>query len=131
VLLPNDGPALFRFAPQGVANLRVRLQPGAAAPTAAVIYAGKLLVLQRRIYVGHIPINYGRVTKVVNGRSESGAFLGRIVLGEMTQTKVDLQNLLPLWYRANMEPFYRRRRRTGSSSPGGRRATRTRLATAG
>jgi hypothetical protein len=107
VLLPNDGPALFRFAPQSLFAVRVRLQPGLAVPTAAVAYVGKLLVLQRRIYVGHTPINYGRTARITNARSENGAFLGRIVLSEQTQTKVDLQNLLPDWYRANMEPFIR------------------------
>jgi hypothetical protein len=105
VLLPNDGPAIFRFAPQGAANLRIRLQPGLAAPTAAVVYAGKLLVLQRRLYVGHTPIVDGRVTQVVNGRSESGAFLGRIITGQMTQTGIELQNLTPAWFRAHMRPF--------------------------
>ncbi|WP_088346315.1 MULTISPECIES: hypothetical protein [Rhodomicrobium] len=105
VILPNDGPALFRFTPQGLTAIRIRLRPGTAAPTAAVVYVGKLLVLQRRIFVGHTPINYGRTAKVVNGRSESGNFLGRIVLNESTQTSVDLQNLTPAWYRAYMEPF--------------------------
>lgn len=105
VLLPNDGPALFRFPPLSYAGIRLRLQPGSAAPTAAVVYCGKLLIMQRRLYVGHTPINYGRVTKVANGRSESGNFLGRIILNEMTATQASFSNLTPDWYRANMEPF--------------------------
>jgi hypothetical protein len=105
VLLPNDGPALFRFPPQALASIRLRLQPGSAAPTIAVLYTGKLLVLQRRIYVGHTPINYGRSTKITNARSESGNFLGRIVLNQKTETAVALTNMTPDWYRANMEPF--------------------------
>jgi hypothetical protein len=105
VLLPGDGPALFRFAPQGALAVRIRMQPGLAAPTMAVVYVGKLLVLQRRIYVGHTPINYGRKAKITNARSESGNFLGRIVLNEQTETSVDLQNLTPGWYRSEMEPF--------------------------
>jgi hypothetical protein len=107
VLLPNDSPALFRFAPQGLTSIRIRMQPGLAAPTIAALYAGKLLVLQRRIYVGHTPINYGRKAKITNARSESGNFLGRIVLNEQTETSVDLQNLTANWYRAQMEPFIR------------------------
>jgi hypothetical protein len=107
VLLPNDGPALFRFAPQGLTSIRIRMQPGLAAPTIAVVYTGRLLVLQRRIYVGHTPINYGRRAKITNARSESGNFLGRIVLSEQTETSVDLQNLTPDWYRAQLEPFIR------------------------
>jgi len=104
-LLGDDGPALFRFTPQGVTKIRLRLQPGTAAPTAAVVYCGKLLVVQRRIYVGHTPIPFGRVTQVVNGRSEAGHYLGRITTRETTETSVEMQNLTASWYRDNIEPF--------------------------
>jgi hypothetical protein len=107
VLLAGDGPALFRFPPLAYAALRLRLQPGDAAPSAAVVYAGQLLVLQRKIYVAHTPIPYGRKTKVTNARSEAGHFLGRIVLNQATATEVKLQNLTPAWYRAYLDPFIR------------------------
>jgi hypothetical protein len=107
VILPDDGPAIFRFPPQAVADLRIRMQPGDAAPEAAVVYAGKLLVLQRHIQVGHTPIVDGRMTTVVNGRSESGRFLGRIVTGQSTESVIEMANLTPDWYRANMRPFLR------------------------
>jgi hypothetical protein len=101
----NDQPLILRFTPAAYASVRIRLQPGSAAPTAAVVYVGKLLVLQRRIYVGHTPINYGRASKVINAKSENGSFLGRIVLNESTTSKVDLQNLTPDWYRTYFDPF--------------------------
>jgi hypothetical protein len=108
-LLANDGPVIFRFPPQPLAAIRVRIQPSGvlppAAPVAAVLYAGKLLVLQRRIYVGHTPMPYGRKLTVANHRSIAGAFLGRIVLSEKTTTGIDLQNLTPAWYRSQFEPF--------------------------
>ena len=103
--LPNDGPVLFRFVPQGITSIRIRMEPSLAAPTAAVVYAGKLLVLQRRIYVGHTPINLGRRAKITNARSESGNFLGRIVLNETTETSVQLQDLTPSWFRSQLDPF--------------------------
>lgn len=105
VIPPNDGPLLFRFTPQAISSIRIRMQPGSVAPTAAVVYSGKLLVLQRRIYVGHTPITMGRKSKVTNARSESGNFLGRIVTAQMTGTKADLSNLTPAWFRTNLEPF--------------------------
>lgn len=105
VMLPNDGPALFRFPPQAYTAIRLRLQPAAQAPTIAVVYTGALLVLQRRVYVGHTPINYGRATKITNARSEAGDFLGRIVLNETTRTTLNLLNLTPDWYRSYLEPF--------------------------
>lgn len=104
-LLANDSPLLFRFTPQGITKIRVRLQPGSAAPFAAVIYCGKLLVVQRRLYVGHTPINYGRVSEITNGRAEAGHFLGRIQTRQTTKTSVELNDLTPAWYRDNIEPF--------------------------
>lgn len=104
-VLPNDGPALFRFEKQSLAYIRINLAAGSAAAEIAVIYAGALLVLQRRIYVGHVPLPYGRSARIVNGKSEGGDFLGRILLSEQTATAVDLQNIEPDWYRANMDAF--------------------------
>jgi hypothetical protein len=108
-LLANDGPVIFRFPPQPLAAIRVRIQPSGVAPPlspfAAVLYVGKLLVLQRRIFVGHTPMPYGRKLTVANHRSIAGAFLGRIILSEKTMTGIDLENLTPAWYRSYFEPF--------------------------
>lgn len=104
-LLPDDGPALFRFVPQSLTDIRLILDGGTAPAEIAVLYVGKLLVLQRRIYVGHVPITYGRSAEIVNGRSESGDFLGRIVVSEKRATSVDLKNMTPVWYRTQMDPF--------------------------
>ncbi len=104
--VPGDDRALiFRFVPQSVYAVRVRLQPTGTEPQAAVLYVGKLLLLQRNIYVGHTPITYGRINKVVTGRSENGNFLGRIVLNEKLETSVSMQNITPSWYRNNLDPF--------------------------
>ncbi|MET4634966.1 hypothetical protein [Kaistia defluvii] len=105
ILPADDSPLLFRFVPQALFQIRLRMQPGAVIPRAAVLYVGKLLVLQRRIYVGHTPIPFGRESRITTGISESGDFLGRIVLGESLETSVDLQNMTPSWYRAQMDPF--------------------------
>ncbi len=105
VLLSDDSPVLFRFNEVVPTAIRLRMQPGDDVATAAVVYTGKLLVVQRRIYVGHTPIKYGRQTKITNGRSESGNFLGRIVTGEKVTSAVALQNLTPGWYREYLDPF--------------------------
>lgn len=101
----DDTPLIMRFTGIALSSIRIKLQPGSAAPQAAVVYTGALLVLQRRLYVGHTPLTYGRTARVVTGRSESGNFLGRIVLGESVNSGVTLQNLTPAWYRANFHPF--------------------------
>lgn len=105
VMLPDDSPAIFRFAPASFAQIRLRLQAGALAARAAVVYAGRLMQLERKVYVGHTPLPHGRKTSVVNNRSESGGFLGRIVLGEWRETTVPLSLITPGWFRAEMVPF--------------------------
>ncbi|WP_315804031.1 hypothetical protein [Bradyrhizobium sp. SZCCHNS3002] len=105
VLLPDDGPALFRFEAQSLAQIRIRLQAGSDKPRAAVVYVGRLLVMERRIYAGHTPLPYARKTSIVNGRSESGKFLGRIEVGSWRETTIPLSLISPAWYRANMDAF--------------------------
>lgn len=105
VMLSDDGPAIFRFTPQSRAIVKIRLGSGSSDARAAVIYVGKLLVLERRIYVGHTPMPHARRVTVANGRSESGNFLGRIVLGEGRETTVPLSLISPAWYRTYMDPF--------------------------
>lgn len=106
VIPGHNGPMLFRLPDTyGMETIRVSLVEGNAAPAMAVVYVGQLLVLQRRMYVGHTPINYGRSVDVINGISESGNYLGSIIVGEVRETQVELQNLTPDWYRAHLDPF--------------------------
>lgn len=111
-LLPNDGPAIFRFDPTALFSVRLRLQPsdtdagsGEVVPYVGVVYTGKLLVGLRRMYVGVSPLGLARQTKVINNRSESGNFLGRITSGSATVFECDYQNLTPAWYRSYFKPF--------------------------
>lgn len=105
VMLPDDGPALFRCEAQSLSQIRIRLQSGSAPARAAVVYVGKLLVVERRVYAGHMAITDGIKVSVANGRSESGNFLGRIVLGESRETSVPLSLISPSWFRTYMRPF--------------------------
>ncbi|WP_291854893.1 hypothetical protein [Bradyrhizobium sp.] len=101
----DDSPYLGRFVPQSLAEVRLTLAAGSVPPQAAVLYVGKLLVLQRRIYVGHRVLRFNRRANVVVGESEEGQFLGRIVLGEMSESALDMSNIAPAFYRSEMEPW--------------------------
>lgn len=101
----DDGPLILRFTPASYQSIRIKLAAGSEAPRAAVMTVGAALALQRNIYVGHTPIVDGRNDQAVNGRSESGQFLGRIITGSSVSTSVQLQNLTAAWYRANFRPF--------------------------
>lgn len=108
VMLPDDGPVIYRFAAQSLSQIRLKMQaPPGVFPRAAVVYVGKLLVIERKIYVGHTPLPDGIKSSVVNGRSESGKFLGRIELGEWRESTIPLSLVTPEWFRTYMRPFLR------------------------
>jgi len=103
----DDDPIIFRFAP-ATTLVRLRIQQlQDTLPEISVIYAGTLLVLERgiKIEVDHVPINYGRKTSVVSGMSETGNFLGRIVLGEYRESKAEFAWFTPDFYRDSIDPF--------------------------
>lgn len=107
VMLPDDGPLILRFTSQSLATVKIKLGAGSDNPRAAVVYVGKLLVVERKIYVGHTPLPDGIKSSVANGRSESGKFLGRIELGEWRESTIPLSLVTPAWFRTYMRPFLR------------------------
>ncbi len=104
-LLARDDSVILRFEPLSLSQVRLKLQPDSVIPRAATVYCGKLLEMQRAIYVGHTPLTDARKTKLYTGASESGNFLGRIVLSEMRQSPARFRLLDPDWFRANMRTF--------------------------
>lgn len=101
----NDSPLLLRFVEQHATQIRVKLQPDTTIPTIAVAVVGALLVMPRGIVAPHVPLNLARSRQVVNGRSESGNFLGRVITGQSNATSAQFQGLERDWYFANFEPF--------------------------
>ena len=88
-------------------TIEIIISGATVAPKIAVLYAGKALILERNIYVGHTPITYGRDRVTINGMSENGQYLGEIVVRETNSTSVSLQNLTPDWYRTQLDPFFK------------------------
>ncbi|MGF7161290.1 hypothetical protein FHS85_002925 [Rhodoligotrophos appendicifer] len=107
VLLPDDGPVIFRFEPQPLLQVRLRMQAGDLPPQAAVLYLGSLLVMERSFDIESpfTPLPFGMARDIVTGRSESGNFLGRIVTGGRSESFVSFSHLTPAWYRASFHPF--------------------------
>jgi hypothetical protein len=89
--------------------IRLRMAPSVLGipPQLAVMYAGKLLQLERRIYVGHRVLSFNRRATVVTGLSEEATFLGRLVLGETNEATLDIKNATPAFYRSDIEPWLR------------------------
>lgn len=103
----DDQPMMFVFTPQSLAAVQVKLAAGSEAPRAAVLYVGKLLVCERGFPVdGKIAVpRFRRKTTVVNGRSESGDYTGRIVTGQWRGFDIAFTHLTPDWYREAFDPF--------------------------
>jgi hypothetical protein len=112
VLLPDDGPAILRFAEIFPTQLRLKLQPSATIPRVAVVYVGKLLVLQRGIQPGHVPLPFAASDEIVTGQAESGDFLGRIVTRQSLTTSVSILGLDYDWFHQHMASFVKKARTT-------------------
>lgn len=101
----DDAPMLLRFAAANLLDVRVKLQPDGVEPRAAIFYAGKLLVMQKGVAVGHVPLPYGRQRSIIAGRSEGGEYLGRIETGGVKRSSVMFSVLTPDFYRDEIDAF--------------------------
>lgn len=106
-VLPSDAPAILRFVPQPVQAVRLKIVPQGTPPRLAVAYVGKLLVMERGLQNGHVPIHLAAQDEIVTGLAESGDFLGRIVTGQALETGVSFRFLRKDWFDAEMLPFVR------------------------
>lgn len=101
----NDKAVMLVFTPVSYQRWRLHITPGSAAPEIAVFNLGTVLTMQRRIYVGHTPIRFGRQRTSVTGRSEAGQFMGRRTRREFLASGAEFKNLTPDWVRAYLDPF--------------------------
>lgn len=101
----NDHVFMEEFADEEKQYYRLLITPGTAAPEIATVHIGRVLRMQRRLYVGHKPLTLNLKTDVSSGRSESGQFLGRVLRREMLEGDAAFSNLTPSWVRAYFVPF--------------------------
>lgn len=89
----DDGPIIFVFTETLVEDLRIILITGTAPAEMAVVYAGEYMQLPEGIQPDHTPLPLANVSDVSIGKSESGAFLGRIVKNEGLVSAATISNL--------------------------------------
>jgi len=106
-LVPQDNSAIMWYFEAITADYwRIKITPlSGTYPKIGVVYIGVATRLQRRIYVGHTPVNYGRKTITAQGMSENGDYLGRIVKRRSLSTTVNQENVTASYYRSTIEPF--------------------------
>jgi hypothetical protein len=112
VLPGNNAALLFRFALRAMTAIRIKLAAGSAAAQIAVIHVGRLLIMQRRIYAGHVPLTHARKAEFAGGLSQSGQYLGQVQLRSWLESVAPFRHLTPEWSRANLIPFLARGRGT-------------------
>lgn len=108
VILADDSALLFRFEPGNYTGLRFIMQTSYLDTEElyiSVAYAGKLLVMERKILVAYTPITLGRRPTIMNNRSENGKYLGRIVTSEWLESAANFGFMTSGWYREFMDPF--------------------------
>lgn len=103
----DDSTLIMRFTEQPLTHIRLRMQGGEDVPQAAVLYVGRLLVMERGLdpEADHVPLPLGRRSTIVNGMSESGNFLGRVSLKEWRESTAKFAKFTPDWYRDTFEDF--------------------------
>lgn len=120
----DDSPLLIRLVPASCSALRIKLAAGSMLPQAAVLFVGKLLVSAMTIAAPYTPITMSRVVNAMDGISESGEYLGSIVLGEHRAGNIPIQYIDGDWYREEMDPFIAYAARRGPFFFGWQPATR-------
>lgn len=83
----------------------VRITVSGSAPAIGVLYAGKALAMQRKVWGGINPINFTRRTTIRPNVSEGGQWLGRSIIRQGSETSVTWRNLSYDWYKSDFDPF--------------------------
>ena len=109
--VPLDQAVLFLINPATPDAVKISIRDNESAPRIAVLSIGVATVFQRRLYVGHTPVTYGRQLQTIGTISEGGQYLGEIIRRETRQTTIELTNLTAQFYRDEIDPFIAQRPR--------------------
>src|SRR5690606_22923811 len=112
----DDTPLIIRFTPAPYLAIRIVVESTLGGDDdiarAAIMYVGKLLIMERKIQVSFTPLVYGRRSNVGSHRSVTGHFLGRTMLGSWTESQATFMWMSPNWYRQFMDPFLKQDRKS-------------------
>lgn len=110
----DDSPIMFMDVSRRARFVELHINPVGfffIMPRIAVVYAGKVLAMQRCIYGGHAPITMSRQTQLKQPMSRGGQFLGQSFRRLGVSTMADFQHLTAPWVRANFDPFIKAARK--------------------
>jgi hypothetical protein len=105
---PNDEPLLLNFTETSFETLRIRLEPDDQPARIAVIFAGKILRVQRGFDIGSdvaVP-RFARKIEALHGMAQRGDYLGEILLSQWLEgASFPFKHFTPDWYRTYFDPF--------------------------
>ncbi len=112
-IIPTDNTALmFTFGEVLAAEIIITVTSTTSGAEFGVVYAGKVLEMQRPIFGGNSPINLNANTKYQSVKSESGNILGRSITRLGLNGSFSWQNLEDSWVREAFKPFIKAARTT-------------------
>lgn len=104
----NNDPFIEFFDSRDSGDFRIRIEKtdtDVIAPIVAHVKAGLAFVLQRRIYDGHMPANLSREVRKTVNVSESGQYLGQVVMSSFHTASCQQENNTPAFARSDVVPF--------------------------
>lgn len=103
----DDETILILFGTVTKRYARLVITPGSAAPEIGVVYIGEVMPVQHTLYGGHKPTTLGRSANRIGQVSDSGHFLGLVIMSESETTSANLTHLKAGWYRSTFKDFER------------------------
>lgn len=69
------------------------------------VYVGNVLVMEKHVTPGHMPLNLARETELTTTMSRSGQMLGQTIRRMGFRAPIAFSKLTPSWIRTNFQPF--------------------------
>ncbi len=103
----DNSPIIFHFDTRQVVSIVLEVLVSPDVAECAVCSVGQILTLERSVKVDitNIPIKIGTKANIVNGMSEAGNFVGRILRSVYSETHLEFAHFTQSWFKANMVPF--------------------------
>lgn len=103
---PTDDSAIVDYFDQSSANyFRLQLNCGATAPVIGHMKLGAALILQHPMYVGHEPETLSRYCRDIANVSDTGQYLGTVIVRRWQEGMVKQQNTEASWVRTYLTQF--------------------------
>ncbi len=102
---PDGSPFMLTFAAVSATKFKVVLSGLDANASVGVVSIGQRLELERGFAAGFVSPSLARTDKIMNARTQSGAFLGRSLIRTGVGGRLRLNHLSESWVRNSLEPF--------------------------